>query len=108
MKVSVYVPVYNGENTIESCINSLLSQTKNFDEIIIAVATYETDNERKIKLPLVPRYPSSYFIKIYINAVLNNNTIKCDKVEGFRIVMKKLFTLFSSTSSIISRRTIIG
>ena len=35
MKVSVYVPVYNGENTIESCINSLLSQTKNFDEIII-------------------------------------------------------------------------
>ena len=34
-KVSVYVPVYNGENTIELCIKSLLNQSKDFDEIII-------------------------------------------------------------------------
>lgn len=47
MKVSVYVPVYNGENTIELCINSLLSQTKNFDEIII-VNDASTDSTLKI------------------------------------------------------------
>jgi len=80
----------------------------NLDEIIIAIITYEIDNERKIELPFVPRYPISYFINVYINAVLNNNMIKCDKVEGFKIVMKKLFALLSPISPIISRRTIIG
>ena len=35
LKVSVYVPVYNGENTIELCIKSLLNQSKVFDEIIV-------------------------------------------------------------------------
>ena len=34
-KVSIYVPVYNGQKTIKDCINSILSQSKKFDEIII-------------------------------------------------------------------------
>ena len=34
-EVSIYVPVYNGQNTIESCINSILSQTVKLNKILI-------------------------------------------------------------------------
>jgi len=34
-EVSIYVPVYNGQNTIESCINSILSQTVKPNKILI-------------------------------------------------------------------------
>ncbi len=34
-EVSIYVPVYNGQNTIESCINSILSQTIKPNKILI-------------------------------------------------------------------------
>ena len=32
---SIYVPVYNGQNTIESCINSILSQTVKPNKILV-------------------------------------------------------------------------
>ena len=35
IKVSVFVPVFNDENNIENCINSLINQKHKFDEIII-------------------------------------------------------------------------
>ena len=47
-KISVYVPVYNGENTIELCIKSLLIQSKVFDEIIV-VNDASTDLCRNFK-----------------------------------------------------------
>ena len=34
-EVSIYVPVYNGQNTIELCINSILSQTVKPNKILI-------------------------------------------------------------------------
>ena len=34
-KVSIYVPVYNGQNTIESCINLILSQTVKPNKILV-------------------------------------------------------------------------
>ena len=34
-EVSIYVPVYNGQNTIESCINSILSQTVKPNKILV-------------------------------------------------------------------------
>ena len=46
-KISVYVPVYNGENTIELCIKSLLIQSKVFDEIIV-VNDASTDSTAEI------------------------------------------------------------
>ncbi len=35
MKISIIVPVYNGEKTIERCLDSVLNQTKKPDEIIV-------------------------------------------------------------------------
>ncbi|UCC91435.1 MAG: glycosyltransferase [Candidatus Aenigmatarchaeota archaeon] len=35
MKISVVIPVYNSEKTIEKCIGSLLNQTRKPDEIIV-------------------------------------------------------------------------
>ena len=34
-EVSIYVPVYNGQSTIESCINSILSQTVKPNKILV-------------------------------------------------------------------------
>ena len=34
-EVSIYVPVYNGQNTIESCLNSILSQTVKPNKILV-------------------------------------------------------------------------
>ena len=35
MKITVIIPVYNGEAYLENCINSLLNQTYNNIEILI-------------------------------------------------------------------------
>lgn len=35
MKISAVVPVYNGQRFIADCLNSLLKQTRKFDEIIV-------------------------------------------------------------------------
>jgi len=37
-KVSIIIPVYNGEKTIDRCLNSLLSQTYDNMEILIIFA----------------------------------------------------------------------
>ena len=46
-KVSIYVPVYNGQNTIELCINSILSQTVKPDKILV-INDNSTDETAKI------------------------------------------------------------
>ena len=42
-KVSIYIPVYNSEKTIEFTINSILNQSHKFDEIII-IDDFSKDN----------------------------------------------------------------
>ena len=34
-KVSAFVPVYNDKSTIKACLDSILNQSLNFDEIIV-------------------------------------------------------------------------
>ncbi len=47
MKISVIIPVYNGEKTIEKCLASLLKQTKKPEEVIV-VDDGSGDNTAKI------------------------------------------------------------
>ena len=46
-KVSIYIPAYNAENTIKDCINSVINQSKKFDEIIV-IDDNSTDDTLKI------------------------------------------------------------
>ena len=46
-KVSIYIPAYNAEKTIKDCIESVVNQTKKFDEIIV-IDDKSTDNTLKI------------------------------------------------------------
>ena len=46
-KISIYIPVFNGEKTIKKAIDSVLKQTIKFDEIIV-VNDKSTDNTLKI------------------------------------------------------------
>lgn len=58
-KVSVIVPVYNGEEYIEKCINSILSQTYDNIELII-VNDGSTDKTNKI----ISRYKNNQKVKL--------------------------------------------
>ena len=46
-KVSIYIPVYNGEKTIKEVINSVKSQSFSFDEVIV-INDCSTDNTEEI------------------------------------------------------------
>lgn len=56
-KVSVIVPVYNVENYIEKCIDSLLGQTLEDIEIII-VNDGSTDNSKDKIMPYIEKFPN--------------------------------------------------
>ena len=45
--ISIYVPVYNGEKTIEKCLNSILSQTLRPDNILV-VNDFSNDRTSEI------------------------------------------------------------
>lgn len=47
MKISVIVPVYNVENYLEKCLNSLVNQTLQEIEILV-INDGSTDNSQKI------------------------------------------------------------
>ena len=47
VRISVIIPVYNVEKYLPECLNSVLSQTIPFDEIIL-INDGSTDGSRKI------------------------------------------------------------
>ena len=47
MEISILVPVYNEEQTVEACIQSCLHQTRPFDQLIF-VNDSSTDGTAKI------------------------------------------------------------
>ena len=61
-KVSVIVPVYNTENYIEKCLNSLVNQTLEDLEIIV-VNDGSTDNSENVLDKFIENYPDK--IKYY-------------------------------------------
>ena len=60
-KVSVIVPVYNVENYIEKCLNSLVNQTLKDIEIIV-VNDGTKDNSMKIVENFKAKYPEKIVV----------------------------------------------
>ena len=68
-KVSVIVPLFNAEKTIEECIDSLINQTILDDLEIIIVDDCSTDNSRNIVSRYEAKYPDNIlFIKLDKNS----------------------------------------
>lgn len=62
MKISIIVPVYNAEKTIEYCIDSIIAQKTKFEMELILVEDYSTDSSYEICLALEKKYTE---IKLY-------------------------------------------
>ena len=58
--ISIYVPVYNGEKTIEKCINSILNQTLKPKNILII-----NDCSKDLTIKILKKYKDK--IKIHNN-----------------------------------------
>lgn len=65
-KISIAVTVYNLEQCIERCINSILNQKMDFDYQIVVGDDCSTDNSRDILLKLKDEYPDK--IKLIFNS----------------------------------------
>tara|TARA_B100000579_G_C22826704_1_gene853552 strand:- start:379 stop:1218 length:840 start_codon:yes stop_codon:yes gene_type:complete len=73
-KVSAYIPAFNAEKTIEECINSLITQSIPFNEVIIV-----NDNSNDNTLDIVKKYSSVKIINNKLNMGLSysrNEAIK--------------------------------
>lgn len=75
--ISIIIPVYNSEDTIERCLNSLLKQTYEKIEIII-VNDGSTDDSEKI----CKRYSQEYDNVKLINQ--DNKGVSCARNNGIR------------------------
>lgn len=62
MKISIIVPVYNAEKTIEYCIDSIIAQKTEFEIELILVEDYSTDSSYEICCGLEARYTE---VKLY-------------------------------------------
>ncbi len=66
--VSIIVPIYNAENTIERCINSILIQSyKNFELILI------DDGSKDNSLKVINKYKNNKNVKI----ITQDNMVVC-------------------------------
>ncbi|HDR7210947.1 TPA: glycosyltransferase family 2 protein, partial [Bacillus cytotoxicus] len=65
-KVSVIVPVYNKEDYLERCINSVLNQTYTCLEIIL-INDGSTDKSRDIIIDFAKKYKQVHFYELYRN-----------------------------------------
>lgn len=82
VKVSIIVPVYNAENFLPSCLDSLVNQTLKEIEIIL-VNDGSTDNSLKIIKDYQKKYKNIVLIdqKNTGQAIARNNAIQCAKGE---------------------------
>ena len=62
MKISIIVPVYNAEKTIEYCIDSIIAQKTKFEIELILVEDYSSDRSYEICSALEKKYTE---IKLY-------------------------------------------
>lgn len=67
MKVSVIIPVYNSEETIENCISSVLNQTCEFEIELITINDGSKDDSLRILEKLKSKVTDSRFSFLIIN-----------------------------------------
>lgn len=112
MKISIIVPVYNAEKTIEYCIDSIITQKTKFEIELILVEDYSTDRSYEICLALKKKYTE---IKLYrtngkgVSAARNTGLSHstgdvvgfCDSDDIYeKDVFEKTKALFSSITSV--------
>ena len=118
-EVSIYVPVYNGQNTIESCINSILSQTVKPNKILVINdnSTDETaeilkkysdkieiiNNEKNLGVSYIRNFATNYLKSKFIASIdadveLTNNWLEklIDKAtkENITLIGGKMYEKF--------------
>lgn len=88
MKVSVIIPVYNIENYVEKCLDSVVNQT--IDEIeIIVVNDGSSDNSKK----KVSKYVAKYKDKIkYLEK--ENGGLSSARNYGLKYATRRIYCFF--------------
>ena len=67
-KISIIMPVYNGENDLDKSINSIINQTMNLEDIeVIFIDDSSTDNSRSIISKYCDVYPNFKLISLSEN-----------------------------------------
>ena len=66
MNLSVIVPAYNAEKTLRECLDSVFSQTRPVDELIV-IDDGSTDSTRVILQEYADRFPEQFFYKTVEN-----------------------------------------
>lgn len=83
MKTSIIIPVYNAQDTLENCIDSILNQTyKDFE--IILINDGSTDNSQEIIENYINKYPAVFKSYAQVNsgiAKARNKGIELSKGE---------------------------
>lgn len=95
IKVSVIIPVYNGEKYIEACIESVLNQTLKEVEIII-VNDASTDNTQSI----IEKYSIKYSDKIKVVTKDNNEGQGKARNIGINLATGEFITFVDSDDTI--------
>ena len=86
-KVSVIVPVYNVENYIEKCLNSLVNQTLKDIEIIIVNDGSKDSSKTKI-MP----YLEKYFNIKYLEK--ENGGLSDARNYGMKVATRRIYSFF--------------
>ncbi len=84
-KISIIIPVYNGEKTIENTLNSLIKQTIGIENLqVIIVNDKSTDNTQRIVENYIKDYPNIELINLdkNIGAAYGPKNIALDYVKG--------------------------
>ncbi len=84
-KISIIIPVYNGERTIENTLNSLINQTIGIENLqVIIVNDKSTDNTKEIIENYIKTYPNIELINLNenIGAAYGPKNIALDYVKG--------------------------
>ena len=98
--VSIVIPIYNSENYLEECIESILNQKYDLDKIqIILVNDGSTDNSLKICKKYAKKYDNILIID------QKNSGVSSARNNGIKKSKGKYITLLDS-DDLISRNTI--